>query len=504
MLSTVKFKNFKSFSELDNLKLKPITVLCGTNSCGKSSILQSILLLKQTKEGRSSNQSLLLNGKYVHLGDIQNIIYGHDNNETVSLTYQYDFTTEEHYKYRKNRHRPPIIHLFRYLLSKEMLKIKEAVYSFSLSIDFKVSDKNKGYIKTSDILSYKFSMSSKSPDGTISKGVQASIVRVDSNFELEWMNLHSAMYRNPKQIEGRVKGVSVSFENLCPFVEIRDPNNLENTFDSIPVEVQHLFRVVDDLIININESITYVGPLREEPSRRYIYENEVLEIGTKGENAAYIYQTEQDESIEEHYLFDTAKDSFVFNKKVVLKDALEHWFELMNIKGFKPDFQSEIIRLKMDTNSDCETKVNIADVGFGVSQIFPILLEGLRMQKNGTLILEQPEIHLHPNLQMQMADYFISLALSKKNLIIETHSDHIINRLVRRIVEGKTPELENLIAIYFVSNTDKGAKLEEVVIDPLRGIANWPDGFFDQTATEQEKIMLAGIKKRKLNREIRK
>lgn len=176
----------------------------------------------------------------------------------------------------------------------------------------------------------------------------------------------------------------------------------------------------------------------------------------------------------------------------------------MNIKGFEPDLQSEIIQLKMDTNSNCVTKVNIADVGFGVSQIFPILLEGLRMQKNGTLLLEQPEIHLHPNLQMQMADYFISLALSKKNLIIETHSDHIINRLVRRIVEDKNSELDNLISIYFVSNSDKGAKLEEVIIDPLRGIANWPVGFFDQTATEQEKIMLAGIKKRKLNREDKK
>ena len=318
---------------------------------------------------------------------------------------------------------------------------------------------------------------------------------------LKWENVHHAMRRDAKLKAGHVGGVSVSFENLFPFIEIRDSENFEKTFDAIPFEVQHVFRAVDDFITNINESVTYVGPLREEPSRRYIYENEVLEIGSKGENAAYIYQTEQDESIDEHHLFDKATDSFVCKKNVILKNALEQWFELMNIKGFEPDFQSEIIRLQMDTNSECDAKVNIADVGFGVSQIFPILLEGLRMQKNGTLLLEQPEIHLHPNLQMQMADYFISLALSKKNLIIETHSDHIINRLVRRIVEGKQEGLDNQIAIYFVSNTDKGAQLEEVVIDPNRGIANWPDGFFDQTATEQEKIMLAGIKRRKMNRE---
>lgn len=501
MLSKVKLKNFKSFSELENLNLKPITVLCGTNSCGKSSILQSILLLKQTKEGRSSNQSLLLNGKYIHLGDIQNLIYGHDKNKVVSITYQYDFKIAGYYQNRRNRHRPSIAHLFKYLLSHEMRKIKNAEHSLSLSIDLKVSDKNKGYIKTSDILSYKIQISTKSPDGTITKGIEASIVHINNDFVLQWENVHHAIRKDAKFKAGSVSGVSVSFENLFPFIEIRDPENFEKTFDAIPYEVQHVFRAVDDFITNINEGVTYVGPLREEPSRRYIYENEVLEIGSKGENAAYIYQTEQDESIEEHHFFDKATDSFVYKKDTKLKNALKQWFELMNIKGFEPNYQSEIIRLQMDTNSDCDAKVNIADVGFGVSQIFPILLEGLRMQKNGTLLLEQPEIHLHPNLQMQMADYFISLALSNKNLIIETHSDHIINRLVRRIVEGKHKELNNLISIYFVSNTNQGAKLEEIVIDPARGIANWPEGFFDQTATEQEKIMLAGIKRRKMNRE---
>lgn len=169
----------------------------------------------------------------------------------------------------------------------------------------------------------------------------------------------------------------------------------------------------------------------------------------------------------------------------------------MNIKEFSPDHQSEIIRLIMDANSSHGTRVNIADVGFGVSQIFPILLEGLRMKKNGSLLLEQPEIHLHPALQMQMADYFLSLAMSDKNVLVETHSEHIVNRLVRRIVEDSSNTLDKMIAVYFVSNNDGGATFEEVKLDPLKGIANWPTGFFDQTANEQEKILMAGIKKRK-------
>jgi predicted ATPase len=119
------------------------------------------------------------------------------------------------------------------------------------------------------------------------------------------------------------------------------------------------------------------------------------------------------------------------------------------------------------------------------------------MDKGNTLLLEQPEIHLHPNLQMQLSDYFISLALSGKNIIAETHSDHIINRLVRRIVEDEKYNLKDLIGIYFIKPSENGAIFEEIEISDNKGITNWPIDFFDQTANEQMKIMQAGIKKRK-------
>ncbi len=175
----------------------------------------------------------------------------------------------------------------------------------------------------------------------------------------------------------------------------------------------------------------------------------------------------------------------------------------MKIKDLRPETTNEIIYLNLNSSSADKTRVNIADVGFGVSQIFPIVLEGLRMPKGNTLLLEQPEIHLHPNLQMQMADYFISLALSNKKVIVETHSDHIINRLVRRIVEDEQFNLKELIGIYFIKPTENGSVYEEICIDDKRGIINWPIDFFDQTATEQEKILQAGLKKRKAEREKR-
>ena len=173
----------------------------------------------------------------------------------------------------------------------------------------------------------------------------------------------------------------------------------------------------------------------------------------------------------------------------------------MKIDNFDAEIINKIIYLSQNASKFDGTKVGIADVGFGVSQIFPIILEGLRMPKGATLLLEQPEIHLHPNLQMQMADYFIALALSEKQVMVETHSDHVINRLVRRIVEDDTHNLKDLIGIYFVKPTENGSVYEEIIIDDTKGVTNWPVDFFDHTATEQMKIMQAGVKKRKQKRE---
>lgn len=499
MLSNIKLENFKSFKRLDGLPIKPITILCGANSCGKSSILQSLLLLKQTKESRNPNQALLFNGEYVHLGDIENIIYANQEGENLSLCYEYEFTLSQLSSAPRTSGRVRIAHVIRYLLSSEERKDhKNKKYTISVTAKFSISKQSKGYIKIADVQCFGVSIFSQTGSGEKVQGATAFLKRSGALYDFTWDKIPQRRSDDIHCFSGKAEKLSVTFENLYPqSIQTQLPKNEEEEEEEIPFEVNFFFRAADDLLIKINEDINYVGPLREKPSRRYIYENEILEIGTKGENAAYIYRTEQDTVLDSHYYYNAKDDGFTEREGVTLKNALSEWLELMNIRGFSPDYDSEIIRLGMNANSSKDTRVNIADVGFGVSQIFPILLEGLRMHKHETLLLEQPEIHLHPGLQMQMADYFLSLALSGKKIIVETHSDHIINRLVRRIVEDEQYDLDEMIAIYFVSNGSDGATIEEIVIDPTKGVTNWPEGFFDQTAIEQEKIMMAGIKKRK-------
>ena len=112
---------------------------------------------------------------------------------------------------------------------------------------------------------------------------------------------------------------------------------------------------------------------------------------------------------------------------------------------------------------------------------------------------EQPEIHLHPKLQANLADFFLRMALLGKRIIVETHSDHFINRLRRRIAEDKTDELKDKVNILFVHppHDGQGATIESLKVDRYGVIENWPSDFLPESADEAEAIVLAGLEKRK-------
>ena len=153
----------------------------------------------------------------------------------------------------------------------------------------------------------------------------------------------------------------------------------------------------------------------------------------------------------------------------------------------------------MITYSDSQAKessVAIPDVGFGLSQVLPVLVEVLRMESGKSIILEQPEIHLHPRMQGDLADFILCNAQLKKNFIIETHSEHFIKRLCLRIAQFKELDISKQISIYFiVSNTkNDGADIVEVQIDEFGKIKNWPLGFFDEN--EDQLILEESFKKR--------
>lgn len=140
------------------------------------------------------------------------------------------------------------------------------------------------------------------------------------------------------------------------------------------------------------------------------------------------------------------------------------------------------------------TRVSLQDVGVGISQVLPVLLQAYG-QKDNLIAIEQPEIHIHPALQAELGDLFIESALgeNKNTFLIETHSEHLILRLLRRIRETTRKKLPEKacpispkdIAVLFVSQDEDGTDVRELRIDDQgRFIDNWPGGFFEESFNE--------------------
>ncbi|MDM8556100.1 DUF3696 domain-containing protein [Desulfococcaceae bacterium HSG7] len=498
MIEEISLENFKAFKELDGLNIKPITILCGTNSCGKSSILQSILTFKQTLESQNLSQTLLLNGRFTHLGSFENIIYDKNVENVVSFGFKFNLKKQAINISERSSYNFSI--LFSSLLH-ELIPISKFDDTTECRLHYQISlstseSSEKFYLKPITVNNLAFNFEALSNGVSISEASLEFILKDQNNYQVIWKNLFPLRYQNDDETSEGEETVQIEFSNLSP----RIINTGSPPFDK---EFKEFLRLalymgnINDMLRYVFSSYSYIGPLREEPSRRYIYEDEIVEIGIKGENAAHIFLAEKERTIKNHYFYDKMEDSFFQKEEICLSDGVQDWLDSMNIKSLKSEPLREIIHLKLDAGVQNRTRVNIADVGFGVSQVFPIILEGLRMPVGNTLILEQPEIHLHPKLQMQIADYCIALALSGKKVIAETHSDHVVNRLVRRIVEDETGKLQELIGIYFIKPSQDGALFEEIVIDEKRGIVNWPEEFFDQFSSEQQKIMRAGLSKRK-------
>ena len=146
-------------------------------------------------------------------------------------------------------------------------------------------------------------------------------------------------------------------------------------------------------------------------------------------------------------------------------------------------------------------KENLADVGFGCSQVLPILVAGYNLKPNNIMLVEQPEIHLHPKAQAELGTFFKDVALNNIQLFIETHSEHLLLRVQAHVASGDLKP-EDVKVYYVYSNKDKGGK-KDVVELPLTDEGyfskEWPEGFFPERLEEAKKIAKAALKKPKKN-----
>lgn len=473
MLKSITLKNYKCFEKLkvdgkEELEIAPLTVLCGVNSSGKSSILKSLLMLKQSYENIYDSNSVLFNGDLSLNGTYQDVVYNHKASNYITFVNKFKIENSN------------------FLSSFEKNTIKDLNTIFNLNNDIKVV-----YITVSIQLKRKNS-TKKILDNVIhSYSISIKIILKDDRDVFSNICLTNTS-EDKYDIDILVDSLNINvslLECTCYFNGLiltnlyftkTNPEHLNTT--TILSFIYAIFKIIPLQY----KGIKYIAPLRNEPNRIYQLYQERNDVGLYGEYTPQIIYEHRNDNIK--FVIPPTNDSLLLaRERKHLIDHLNSWCEHLGI---------DTIVLPNETSNNLETfkigigNSNLMDVGFGISQILPILTTCFLMRWHETLILQQPEIHLHPKMQMDFADFILSSAYTGRNIIIETHSDHIINRLVRRILEN--PTLKDKVKFYFV---DKKANpvISTIEVDNVRGFINAPEDFFSQFGDESSKIFNAGI-----------
>jgi len=449
MINELTLKNFKSWKKVDQMRLAPITGLFGTNSSGKSSIFQSLLLLKQTLE--SADRSLPLNfgseRDYVELGSFRDVIHGHALNNALGFAFKWDLVKPLGIVDPDN----PTALLLQgekmafsteiEFLKEEKLRVRQLCYTFE-DQEFTLTKKEKG------------------------NQYQLGPVRQGSDFRF-------------------IRTVGRKWELPVPFKFHGFPDQAVTYYQNSGF-LPDLQRQLEDQFSRIH----YLGPLREHPKRRYIWSGgEPIDVGQRGERAI------------DAILAGRARGKHISpgprKQRKTLEERIAFWLkELGLIHSFSVDSidkRSGLFQVKVKRGPD-SADVLITDVGFGVSQILPVLVLCYYAEEGSTILLEQPEIHLHPSVQMGLADVFIDVMKNRKiQIIVESHSEHLLTRLQRRLAEEKLEKEQ--IALYFCASGSSGSELNTLELDLFGNITNWPEDFFGDRFGETAAIQEAGLKK---------
>lgn len=251
------------------------------------------------------------------------------------------------------------------------------------------------------------------------------------------------------------------------------------------------------------EGISYLGPLRNHPQRIYQWSGDTpASVGQKGEYTVAAILAAQSEGRMLNRGPKQTKRNFAEFIAAWLKDlGVIHDFSVRPVAKGRKEYEV-LVRTHAKAS-----EVKITDVGFGVSQVLPALVQAFYCPPHSTVWMEQPEIHLHPQVQAELADVFISATQARENgkpreiqLIIESHSEHFLNRLQRRVAEGaiKTED----VAVYFCRRAGSATELEPLRLNMFGEIENWPENFFgDEMADIAGRTLAAMQRKKEINQQ---
>ena len=410
MITELRAQNFKSWEDTGKLRFAPLTTFFGANSSGKTSILQILLLLKQTVEHPSKRHSYTDEPLYfgnasslVNLGSFDDIIHQHNRDLILDVSMSWKLAKEMEIDKRltdslafstslRNESGHPVLEAYCYSANGQEWHLKNDGRDYTFKFpEFLVKTGNPAY--------------SEDP-------------------------IWSYPYR---------------------FYGVDAPDNRHSTLLPIIASFGNLFN-----------QISYLGPLRENPRPHYNWRGQPPEgVGRHGEEmvSALFSSRLQSSNLDEHVP--------KWLKSLGLIDS----YRLAPVPRTQKDYEFLVTKHKGGP------EVRLTDVGFGVSQVLPVLILCYYAPEGSILILEQPEAHLHPKVQSELADVLIDAVKNRDlQIIVESHSEHLLHRLMLRTAEEQLSVDDT--ALYFCQINEGVSEIEPLHVDEYGNIANWPQEFF--------------------------
>ena len=420
MLTALQMKNFKIWHDTEKMMINPVTLLLGTNSSGKSSLIQSLLLLKQTVQSPDRTIHLNLGGDEVNdlfnFGDFNNVLRIGADSRQFTLAFAFE-RNAIHERIRRGS--------FHCIYGKDS-KGAVVVQQLTLRTDnrcFRIMRRDKG----------------------------AFSLLVDDE----------SQPRGKSRLFAPERSIALSAEAI----------------NILGVDG----KMVEDLSLAIRrelENIAYLGPLRRKPERDYVWnKSKPGEIGSDG-----------------HKAIDVLLSSALIKGDPLVKNVSD-WLARMKIAD----------KLELDPVGGSRyevvvhregVKANLRDVGIGISQALPVIVMAHFAPPGSILILEEPEIHLHPLAQSVLAELFVEV--SKKRgvqFLVETHSEHLFRRMQTLIAQQRT-NIDHC-AMFFVECSGADATLKPLVFNEFGTVKNWPRNFFGDSVAEARKQAMARVERQK-------
>ncbi|MFA5041464.1 MAG: DUF3696 domain-containing protein [Bdellovibrionales bacterium] len=431
----IRWKNYRPFEDTGWLTLRPITILIGTNNSGKSSVLSPLLLLNQTIKSHDVETPILTQGPLVDVGNFRDFVHLHDQSRKVFFGLRFH-THEIPNKCKPVGAYPPGGMAITFASDDKSHQIK--LIKNELSDVF-----NRPYTAhTVGSGSTRYSLSGPLDNTGMKKREQKAIKNtVPVNF---LFSPNATLYAYEK------------------FGSVKNPSSKSEQFSK---PFSHYLQVLGFTYSSIRaffSDISYVGPLRKKLERYYrVAAESPLTVGTQGENAPNLFRQKQKLLQKET---NNWIKKFEFGTALRCQNLTNDLFELLFVDGKK--------------------ETNVADAGFGASQVLPLIIQALAAPKDSLTIVEQPEIHLNPRLQGTLSDLFVHMAKAGHRVLVETHSEHLLIRLRRLVASGEISSKD--VGIYFVEKQNDVSKIREVTIEENGHISReqWPQGFFDDTLRE--------------------